>query len=347
MDLRDVALGILHVVHISHDVGRLQPHRTTGCQAEPLLVDALHFEVVGFDEQLPAERQLAGSRLRVFRIVLCGQPLDLALRIIGHHKLDRTKHRHRARGNRIQVVAQCKLQQPHVDDVVPLGHPDAVAELTDAFRGVPTSTQSADRGHPGIVPAIDHTVFHQPKQLPLRHDGVVQIQPRKLPLFGRENAQAFDVPVVQRPMVLKLQGAQAVRDALDAVRLAMGKVVHGIDAPGISRTMVMGKFDSVHERVAHVHVGMRHVNLGAQHHASFWMLSLPHFLEQPQVLSDGAVAKWARGARLRGRAFLRGDVLCRLFIHVGLAILNQLDSVAVQRLEVITGVVLASVPFKT
>ena len=42
-----------------------------------------------------------------------------------------------------------------------------------------------------------------------------------------------------------------------------------------------------------------------------------------------------------------GDVFSRLFVHVGLAILNQLDSVAVQRLEVIAGVVLAPIPFKT
>ena len=77
------------------------------------------------------------------------------------------------------------------------------------------------------------------------------------------------------------------------------------------------------------------------------MLSLPHFLEQPHVFFDGTVAEWAGGARLRGRAFLGGDVLCRLFIHVGLAILNQLDRVAVERLEVIAGVVLAPIPFKT
>ena len=147
-------------------------------------------------------------------------------------------------------------------------------------------------------------------------------------------------------MHLEFKRAQAVGDAFDAVRLTVCKVVHGVNAPRIARSMVGRKFDAVHQRVSHVHVGVGHVNLGSEHHAAFKVLALPHLLEQGQILLHRAVTKRTRLARLRGGAFLGRNLLCRLFVDVRIARLDQLDSVTEQRLEVVGCVELATIPFK-
>ena len=65
-------------------------------------------------------------------------------------------------------------------------------------------------------------------------------------------------------MVGELQGTHGVGDALERIRLAVGVVVHGIDAPLVAGALVRGVEDAVHDRIAHVEVGRGHVDFGAQ-----------------------------------------------------------------------------------
>ena len=51
----------------------------------------------------------------------------------------------------------------------------------------------------------------------------------------------------------------------------MREIVHGIDAPGVPSSVMLGKLDAIHEWISHVHVCVGHVNLGTQDHASFGM----------------------------------------------------------------------------
>ena len=82
----------------------------------------------------------------------------------------------------------------------------------------------------------------------------------------------------------------------------MGKVVRRVDAPGVSGPMVMGVPDAVKGRVAHVDVGMRHVDLGTQDERAVGELPRPHAVEEIEALLDRPVPPGTVPAGFRGRA---------------------------------------------
>ena len=76
-------------------------------------------------------------------------------------------------------------------------------------------------------------------QLALGHDGVVDAQAGELDLPGMGGQLAvLNDPVIERPVGLKLQGAEAVGDALQRILDGVGEVVHGIDAPLVALAVV-------------------------------------------------------------------------------------------------------------
>ena len=96
--------------------------------------------------------------------------------------------------------------------------------------------------------------------------------------------QRFAEPVVQRAVVLELQRADRVRDALDRVALAVRVVVRWVDAPLVAGAVVRRVLDAVHHRVAQVDVGRRHVDLRPQRAGAVGELALLHPLEQVEIL---------------------------------------------------------------
>ena len=104
--------------------------------------------------------------------------------------------------------------------------------------------------------------------------------------------------------------------------------------------------DTVDDRVAHVHVRRRHVDLGAEDRLAFVELAVGHLLEGREVLLDGRVA---RGARLAGVLLVAvefADLVLREEADVGLAELDQLDGVGVHALEVVRSLVVVLVPLE-
>ena len=80
-------------------------------------------------------------------------------------------------------------------------------------------------------------------------------------------------------MISELERAHGVRNFLDRVRLTVRVVVHGIDAPLVPGAVMLGMQDAVHHRVAHIEVGRRHVDLGAQNLGAVGELARLHALE--------------------------------------------------------------------
>ena len=146
-------------------------------------------------------------------------------------------------------------------------------------------------------------------------------------------------------MVLELQRAERVRDALDGVRQRVREVVHRVDAPRVAGAVMLGVADAVEHRVAHVDVRRRHVDLRAQHVRAVGELAGAHAAEQVEVLVD---------ARGRGTAScVPGSVSvprysrissARQRIDVGDALLDQLLGELVELLEVVGRVELAVAP---
>ena len=242
------------------------------------------------------------------------------------------------------MVAQGPLQQAEVDDVLPLGDADPVAEGADALRGEAATAQSGNGGHSGVVPPVHDAVLHQGQEFPLGHDRVVEVEAGKFNLSAREDAELLDEPLVQGAVDFEFQRAQAVGDVFDGVTLTVGEIVHRIEAPIVSGSVVVGPLDAVEQRVPHVHVGVRHVDFGAQHAMAIGMDAVPHFLEEAQVLLYRTVAVGAVGSGRGGRPLLRGHLLGGLMIHVGLAELDEFDGKAIELFEMVAGVELTAIP---
>ena len=120
---------------------------------------------------------------------------------------------------------------------------------------------------------------------------MVDAQTGELDLPGPGGQLAvLDDPVVQGAVGLKLQGAQAVGDALQRVLDGVGKVVHGVDAPLVALPVVAHVVDAVDDGVAHVEVAAGQVDLGPQRHGTVGELPGPHAGKQVQALLHGPVA---------------------------------------------------------
>jgi hypothetical protein len=177
--------------------------------------------------------------------------------------------------------------------------------------------------------------------------GIVEVEPRELVLVravarrlaagelghGR-GAGGRDGPVVELAVVLELEGADRVGDALERVRQRVRVVVHRIDAPGVAGAVVVGVADPVEQRIAHLHVRRRHVDLRPQHAGAVGELAGPHAAQEVEVLGHRAVAEGAGPARLGQRAPVQLDVVVREVADVGLAVLHQLLGQLVHLLEV-------------
>ena len=140
-------------------------------------------------------------------------------------------------------------------------------------------------------------------------------------------------------MILELQAAHAVGDALNGILDGMRKIVHRVDAPLIALAVVFSILDAVDGRVAHVHVGAGQVDLGTQSLFTLLELTGTHPAEQVQILLRGAVTP------RRGTAGLAGigtTVLAHLVtgqvVHVGLALQDELLGVLVALVKVIAAI---------
>ena len=107
-------------------------------------------------------------------------------------------------------------------------------------------------------------------------------------------------------------------------RLAVRVVVHRVDAPLVAGAVMVGVQDAVHHRVAHVEVGRRHVDLGAQGARAIGKFAGLHAREQIEILFHGAIAVGAFLAGLGERAAVLAHLLGGQIADVRLALLDQL-----------------------
>ena len=274
--------------------------------------------------------------------------VDLVFRVVGDHHFQRTQYAHGARRVGVEVLADAEFEHAVVHYAVGTVGADHFAEITDRSRRVATAAEARQRGHARVVPAMHVFFIDQLLELALAGDGVVQVQAAELVLarMGRHR-QVVQEPLVQRTMALELKGADRMSDAFDGVRLAVGEVVVGVDAPLVAGLVVMGVADAVHDRVAQVHVRRGHVDLGAQYAGAVRELTGAHAGEPVQVLLHRTVAERAVLARFGQRATVFLGLLRAQIVDVGLAGLDQLHGPVVQLVEVLRGIAHFTGPFET
>ena len=105
--------------------------------------------------------------------------------------------------------------------------------------------------------------------------------------------------------------------------------------------------DAVHDGVAEVHVGVCHVDFGAQHTRSFLEFSGVHAHEQIEVLLHAAVAVRAFGAGLGGCAFLRGYLFGSLVVDIRFPFFYEAYSQIKELWKIVGGIVFAVSPVET
>ena len=136
--------------------------------------------------------------------------------------------------------------------------------------------------------------------------------------------ELLDIPAVDGLVVSELQGTHGVGDALDGIRLAVCVVVHGIDAPLVARALMRRVQDAVHDRIAHVQIRRRHVNLRAQHTHPVGEFALLHAGKKVEIFFDCAVAKRRVLAGLCQRAAVLANLVGGEVIDIGLACADEL-----------------------
>ena len=145
-------------------------------------------------------------------------------------------------------------------------------------------------------------------------------------------------------MVLELERAQRMRDALERVRDAVRVVVERIDAPLVAGALVGDVADAVHRGVAHVDVRARQVDLEPEHVRAIGILALLHRAEQLQVLLDRSVAVDAGAAGLGERSAQRTHLVGRRAVDVGEPRLDEVAGEFVEPVEVVRRVIEVRAP---
>ena len=213
------------------------------------------------------------------------------------------------------------IEQSDLDRVVALGDADALDEVADRRRRHAAPPEPRDRRHPWIVPAADLAAGDETGQYPLRQHGVEEIEARELVLPGPGgHRQVVDQPVIERAVVLELEGAERMGHPFDGVRLAVGEVIGRVDAPRVARSRVLRVQDAVDHRVAQIDVPRCHVDLGAQHPGAVGELAGTHPAEEIEVLLDRALPIRAVPAGLGQGAAVLADLVLGEIVDIGLGL---------------------------
>ncbi len=244
----------------------LEPHLASGSQTEKLPRRILA-EIVPVDVELARERQHPCAGGLILGIVDRLDLFHLSFRIVFDDDLERFEHRHDPRSALVELFAQQMLEQREVENAVGLRHPNVAAKTPNCRRAVTAAAHSREGRHARIIPAGDVALVYQPKKSPFRHNGVVEVEPGKLDLFGPIGGrpQRFEKPIVERAMVFKLERTDGVGNSFDPVRLPVCPIVGRIDAPLVTSALMVGVANAVHDRVSQVEIGGSHIDFGPEH----------------------------------------------------------------------------------
>ena len=117
----------------------------------------------------------------------------------------------------------------------------------------------------------------------------------------------------------------------------MRKRVHGVNAPCVARVVVVCAANTVNGRVAHIDVGVCHVDFGTQHSGTVGQFALAHVFKTCQVVGNAAAAEWAVYTGGTKVATVFAHVFGALLIHIGQALFDQIHSGAVHGVEIVAG----------
>ena len=337
-NLGDVAIGVLHTAGAGDEVSALQTALGAAGVQTLILGNGNLQEIIGLNVNLTGEAYKALAGLGIVGVVLNLYHLGLALGVVGDGELDGTENAHYTLSVLIQILAQAMLQETELNGAADLGYTDSLAEVADGLGGVAAASQAGESGHAGIIPAGYIAALNKGAQLALGHNGVVDAKACKLDLAGSAGyIGVVDYPVVERTVILVLQRAQRMGNALKCILNGMSKVIHGEDAPLGTLTVMLDVADTVDDGVAHIEVAAGKVNLCAQSLGTLGELAVSHALEQIQRLLDGSVTP-GRGGGDADIAAVSLELLGSQLADIGKALLDEANSKLISLFEIVAAV---------
>ena len=215
----------------------------------------------------------------------------------------------------------------------------------DRLRRISATAETTDSRHTGIIPSVHQFLFYQSQQITFAHQRIAEVQFIELILVRTVIIQilSFFHPVykkiVERTVRNEFQRTERMGYAFEVVALSMCEVIHRISFPSGARAMVRMVHYTVNDGIAEVHVRIRHVNLGTEHHGTFCYFTCIHFLEQGEAFFYRAVAVGTFHTRLGRSTFLLCYLLGCLFVNICFTFFNEADGKVPQLLEVIGRIV--------
>ena len=176
---------------------------------------------------------------------------------------------------------------------------------------------------------------------------MVDAQPGELNLPGLVvgDGHVLRHPVVQGAVVLKLQGAQGVGDALQRVLNGVSEVIHGVDAPLVPLAVMVSVVNTVDHRIAHIEIAAGQVDFCPQRVRPVGELPVLHPLKQIQRLLHRPVPPRRCGGYADGAPVLL-ELLRGELAHIGQPLFDQLHRVLIHLREIVGGIEKPVVPVK-
>ena len=215
----------------------------------------------------------------------------------------------------------------------------------DRLRRISATAETTDSRHTGIIPSVHQFLFYQSQQITFAHQRIAEVQFIELILVRTVIIQilSFFHPVykkiVERTVRNEFQRTERMGYAFEVVALSMCEVIHRISFPSGARAMVRMVHYTINDRIAEVHVRIRHVNFGTEHHSTFCYFTCIHLLEQGETFFYWAVAVGTFHTRLGRSTFLLCDLLGSLLVNICFTFFNEADGKVPQLLEVIGRIV--------
>ena len=142
-------------------------------------------------------------------------------------------------------------------------------------------------------------------------------------------------PVIKRSVIFKFQSTDRVCYSLNGILDRMSKVIHGINAPLVSRIMVGHMGHTVNNRISHIDIRRSHIDLGSEHMAAVREFPVFHFFKQFQILFYTSVPVGTFLSRLSKSSSVFPDLFRTEIADKSLAFLDQLYGCLIHLIKVI------------
>ena len=142
-------------------------------------------------------------------------------------------------------------------------------------------------------------------------------------------------PVIKRTVILEFQCTDRMCDSFDCILDRMSEVIHRINAPGVSGSVVSHVSYTVDNRVTHVHIRRCHVDLGTKNFFSIGIFAGFHFFKKLKVFFNRTIAVWTFFTRLCQSSAVLTDFIGSQVADISLSFFDQFDGCFVHLSEII------------